>query len=661
MAKLNSFQASLACTALKGISAFFKALPLPAGLWIGRRIGELSFWLNPKSRRKAYQNVRIAFGASKNWREIDRIVWDLHRAFGQNVVEVARLTLIPARGYEQYVIIDGREHIDAAIKKGRGVIFLSIHSGNWELSNMVGSLVGYPYNMVANYLGHVNQVADLLDSWRTSGGCRIINPGIGGREIIRALKRNEIVTLVADQGGSDGMNVPFFNRDASMSTGAVRIALKYGVPVFLVDMHRVNIEKHHLEVEPVDLVVTADPESDVYENMVRIARRFEEWTIQHPAEYLWFYKTWKYATDRHVVILDDGRTGHLRQSQAMARQVAAVLLEQGLKATVSTIRIEWRNSLSGLLCGLLSMMRPLTAGLGLLALKPFLTDESYAFLCSIKTDTVISCGTRNAWVNVWLSADNEARSICVLRPGGPGPAGPSPNDFSLVVLPRHDVKGQPPVNAVLTKVAPNLIDHSYLDNNVRGLVARFSHLKLHGRPKIGFLIGGDTKGVVLSEQQIRVVIHQLKEAAGKFSADILVTTSRRTSPEVEALVAREFNDYSRSALVILASKNNVPEAVGGILGLSDVVVVSGESISMLSESAVSGKKTIVFPVDGMDRKPLNNKYTRFAEMLSNDGHVACVRTTQVAEAVDRLLRDKVKMIPIDDHTALLSAVRKILQ
>ncbi len=631
-------------------------LPLGLALWLGRRLGEAAYGLNPGGRRKVYQHLRIAFGQTRPARQIDQLVWDIHRSYGQNVVEIARLPLVARKGFQGIVDIEGREFVDALLAKGRGLIFLSIHSGNWELSNMVGSLVGYPYNMVANYLEHVNRVADLLDSWRMSGGCKIINPGIGGRDIIRALKRNEIVTLVSDQGGSDGMMVPFFGREASMSNGAVRIALKYDVPLCLVDIHRLSNGRHCLKVLPFEMSKTVDTDADVRRNMTRIAQQFQLWTEQHPAEYLWFYKTWKYARDRRVIILDDGRTGHLRQSQALARQVSCVMGERNLDPRVDSVRVEWRSEYAAAVLGWLTFLRPFIGGLGLRVLRLLLTDESYALLSSFKPDVVISCGAKNSCLNRWLAADNDARSICVMRPFGQDLA-----NYDLVVMPRHDSKGIVSLNTVLTKVAPNLMDKTYLEENVRGLTARFSHLKLHSRPRIGLLIGGDTKGLVLTEQQVRVVIHQLKESAEKFSADILVTTSRRTSSDVEALVIREFNHYSRTALLILASKNNVPEAVGGILGLSDIVIVSGESISMLSEAATSGRKTVVFPVDGPDRTPLNNKYSRFAEMLGDAGHVVCARTTRVADAVDRLLRDKVKTIPIDDNAVILEAVRKIIR
>ena len=166
-------------------------------LFIGRRLGEISYFLIAKNRRKVYANLKIAFGKTKTPSEIRMIVRDFYYAFGQNIVELSRLPLIAKEGYQKYVDIEGREHVDAAMKGGKGVIFLSVHSGNWELSNLVGSMIGYPYNMVANYLAHVNKVADYLDSIRQCAGCKIINPGLGGREIIRRLKEQgyQFVTI----------------------------------------------------------------------------------------------------------------------------------------------------------------------------------------------------------------------------------------------------------------------------------------------------------------------------------------------------------------------------------------------------------------------------------------------------------------------------------
>src|SRR5208283_2731741 len=94
--------------------------------------------------------------------------------------------------------------------------------------------------------------------------------------------------------------------------------------------------------------------------------------------------------------------------------------------------------------------------------------------------------------------------------------------------------------------------------------------------------------------QIRQLIGQIKEAAWHYNADILLTTSRRTPGTIEQIIFRELKNFERCSLCIIANQRNIAEAIGGILGLSDLVIVSGESISMVSEALSSGKPTIVF-------------------------------------------------------------------
>ncbi|MBF0485684.1 MAG: mitochondrial fission ELM1 family protein [Candidatus Omnitrophica bacterium] len=654
---MNSFQGLIAYFLLNIFSSFLRMIPLDASLVLGSCLGDLVFYVNKKLSRKVIMNLRLAYGKKKSSAELRRLQRQFFQVYGQSIIELARFPVIAKQGFARYVTVHGKEHFDVAIKKGKGVIFLSMHFGNWELSNLVGSMMGHPYNMVANDLEHINRVADFLNSLRRSAGCNIINPGIGGREIIKRLKANEIVTLVVDQGGKDGIPVPFFGEDASMSTGAVRLALKYDAAILLVNIYRLPHGKHVLTALPFELTRSADVEKDVQMNLKRMTGVYERWIDEHPYEYIWSYKTWKLSKTRTVVVLDDGRTGHLRQSEAVARLLEGELKVKGFNVRQEVVSLKFRSSFFPFLLGLVTGGKFLLGDRSVYFLKPFLSPDSFEKLACLKPDFVISAGARAATVNVWLAQDNRASNIAILRPG----LVPLKH-FSRVILPRHDIKNKKvPSCVVEVKAALNLIDKTYLDDNVKALENRFSHLKSNLRPKIGFLLGGDTKGLVMSEQQIRVVINQIKDAAQRFEMNILVTTSRRTSPMVEQLVSREFKDYERTALLIIANRSNVPEAVGGILGLSDVVVVSGESISMISEAACSGKKTVVFPIDGPNLKPIENKYTRFADDLSRQGGIVFSDTRSLASSIDGVLKGKIFIKPVNDTAVIKAALEGLVR
>jgi KDO2-lipid IV(A) lauroyltransferase len=642
MGKLNSFQGSIAALILKGFSACVSMLPLSAALFIGRRIGDVAFWVGVRPRQLAMAHLRVAFGKTRSYDELKIILRGFYHAFGQSIIEVVRLPLMSKQGYASIADLSGREFVDEAMKKGRGCIFLSMHSGNWELSNVVGSMLGHPYNMVANDLNHINKVAEFLNELRRSAGCRIIHPGIGGREIIRRLMKNEIVTLVADQGGSDGVLVPFFGRNASMSTGAVRIALKYDVPIMLVDIHRTGPGRHLVSAEPFALTNTGDVDKDLLENLQRMMLRYEQKVAAHPSEYVWFYKTWKYAKDRTALILDDGRVGHLRQSQAVARAYVAAAKEKGFSVSVETVVVKFRDNM---MARFFSIFSPD-------ALRSYLELESWVSLQRLRPDVVISCGARNTAVNAAVAGENRARSVAVL-----------PNrmlalkQFDLLVFPQHDISGgKLPENAVVTKAAPNLIDKFYLDESARALTSRYQHLRNNVRTKMAILIGGDAQGVVMSEQDMRIVLHQLKAVAEEMAIDLLITTSRRTPPAIEQEVLREFKDHPRTALLIIANKANVPEAMGGMLALADIVVVSGESVSMVSEAASSGKRTVAFPIGPAK----NQKYAQFCQTLADQGHIVYTEPKGVSAAIDSMVRNKIMTKPINDNALLVNALRKIV-
>ena len=275
-----------------------------------------------------------------------------------------------------------------------------------------------------------------------------------------------------------------------------------------------------------------------------------------------------------------------------------------------------------------------------------------------KADFIISCGSSVAGLNYFLSSDHEAQSIVVLKPGLLGC-----RRFDLTMLPEHD---HPPnrtlrENICLTKGAPNLVDQDYLKEQSSRLLDRYSHLKLRAQLRIALLIGGNTHSYVLDGKHIRIAINQIKEVAEAINADILVTTSRRTPAHIESILQREFRKHSRCPLLIIANRNNVPEAVGGILGLSDIIVVSGDSISMISEAASSGKGTVVFPLKEKDKSKLRrDKYGPFIERLNEEGFILSCKVTGIGQAISDLAKNKIKTKVLDDNEVIFNAVRKIV-
>ena len=655
---MNSFKKSFLFAAVKIAASLLMLLPIKLDLWIGRALGWIGYHLLSKKRKVVYANLKTAFASTLSPSQLRIMTKDVFINFVQSVVEFLCLPKITRLGFDKFVDLQDKENIDHASALGKGVILLAIHSGSWELASVVGGITKERYHVVANDQSKSPQLDTMLNEYRTIAGAHVITAGMATKEIIRAMHNNEVVSLVLDQGGKTGMAVPFFGKTASMSTGAMRLALKYGCAVCPVWIERRGNGQHMLKISPaLALTVTGDLEKDLNVNITEAANHFECLLREHPAEYMWFYKVFKYSSQKRIVIIDDGRTGHLRQSQALARNLSEILKKKGESIEENIVSLEWRRPWAIPLFSYYVFLAQYSSFLKREdCLKYFLTDSSFKDVMKYKADYVVSCGSQGAGVNFILSKNHLAKSISILTPGLL-----SQGRFNVVVLPQHD---EPKImrreHLITPKVSPNLINTAYLKEQTERLIQHYSHLKGNVRTKFGMLIGGDTQGVKFDEAQIRELMTQVKEAALHYNADILLTTSRRTPAAIEQIIAKELKNFERCSLCIIANQSNTPEAVGGILGLSDLVIVSGESISMVSEALSSGRHTIVFsPLGRYGEKP-RDKYEDFVLKLSDQGYLMVTSVKDIKVKISQLLSRKIILKSLDDQSIIQSGLAAIV-
>ena len=127
------------------------------------------------------------------------------------------------------------------------------------------------------------------------------------------------------------------------------------------------------------------------------------------------------------------------------------------------------------------------------------------------------------------------------------------------------------------------------------------------------------------------------------------------------MLYRELKKNIVCPLLIIANQDNVPEAVGGILGLSDIVVVSGDSISMVSEAASSGKRTIVFlPETKAKVLKVYNKHKMIIEILNEQGYVLSTDVKNIGNTILGVAKNKIQTRAINDNKIIFEAVKDIV-
>jgi len=640
-------------------------MPLSWALALGSCCGRVMYCIDARHRRQVYQNLKIAFGEKWPPAQVRRVTCRFFVRLGRDFAEFLCLPKLSLNWIKERIELHNAPAIDELLKQGKGLILMTMHYGNWELSILKLRSMGYPSHAIFKVQERAAGFNQLMMDYRKKaheicGGITLWERGAGIRKLLAALAANQAVGMVIDQGGKEGVLVDFFGRQASISPGGVRLALKTGSGLCVALIRRKAGLTHTIQLKPFDLVrVSDDKDENVRVNLQKAVKAFEEMIRESPQEYMWMQKIWKFDTARYALILDDGRTGHLRQSETVAACIEDHLRQNNRELKQRCVRVAYRDPLKKyvvLLAGFFHAVLP--EGLRLRILEQCLTPESFQAVWGFKADVVISAGSYSAPIAFLISKEHRAKSVSVLRPSVlPW------SWFDLVIVPRHDRPAsdkKAASNCVVTKGAPNLINEHYLKEYSALLLKRYSHLKLRDRLKIGVLLGGDTKSYFLDEALAKKMIRQIQDAANQLDADILLTTSRRTSEKVENFLLRELNKDSRCQLLIIANRANAPEAMGGILGLSDILVVTGDSISMVSEAASSGKKTVVVPVERRTEDGEVHKHNRFVDQLNAEGYVLCSNAQTIRDAIFNLAKNKITTRVLNDTDVIRQAVRRIL-
>ncbi len=282
---------------LNFISSFLQVLPLSWALRIGRAIGLFWHYIIPIRRQIARENVARVFGTELSQRAQRRIVRRCFENLGMFGVEVFRLPALTQIQSEMLVERRNWHTLVEALQRGKGVIVVTAHMGNYDLAACSQAIRGVQINAVVKRI-HWAPAHRMVFGARERTGLRLIF-GQGARHEIRAaLKRGEIVTFVIDQHmvSYRGIVCKFFGQLASTTPAPTRFALETGAPIIPLWIYRKGQSGAHvLCIEPEVVLETPyeDRDANLRHNTERINRLVESWIRQKPEQWLWLHRRWK--------------------------------------------------------------------------------------------------------------------------------------------------------------------------------------------------------------------------------------------------------------------------------------------------------------------------------------------------------------------------------
>lgn len=281
----------MALGALSPVALVLAYLPRRAGLWIGRRLGDLA-WITLRRRRAvAIENLTRALGAERTGSELRRLGRRSFQHLGMTLVEACVFFFRSPSVMLSRVELAGGDRLKAAAAEGRGILLLAAHYGNWELLAASHVLGGLPLSEVVRPLDH-----PLLDRMvgrlRERTGVEVIPKRRGLRGVLDALRRGRMVGILMDQNASRGEGVfaPFFGVPASTSKAMAVISLRSGAPVLPVFIRRQPNGRHRVEVEP---PLPPPPDGDVLAYTGAFNRAIESAIRRAPEQWLWMHRRWR--------------------------------------------------------------------------------------------------------------------------------------------------------------------------------------------------------------------------------------------------------------------------------------------------------------------------------------------------------------------------------
>jgi KDO2-lipid IV(A) lauroyltransferase len=273
----------------------FYLLPRSIAFRGGELIGELLYRVLSRRRAIGYKNLDIAFGNELSEEEKQRILRSNFRNLGKSLVEVIHFPKMSKQYLQEKVKIVGQENYLAAMSKGKGMIYLTAHFGNWEISSHTQSAVGHPLNVVVRPLDNA-YLDNIMTKLRTMHGNKLLARRKGLKQIISALKNKEAVGILMDQNAmrSKGIFVDFFGKPACTFPVIAILALRYDVPVIPGFIVRTGFDTHTLYIgSEIDIQRTGDAQKDIAINTAHFNTIIEDFVRRYPDQWFWIHNRWK--------------------------------------------------------------------------------------------------------------------------------------------------------------------------------------------------------------------------------------------------------------------------------------------------------------------------------------------------------------------------------
>lgn len=266
-------------------------LPLPTARFIGRLLGRFLAKTDDYNKKVTAENIALCYPNLSEPEQKKMLVNSLQHT-GMTAFEMAQIWLRPNSWLTDKVTVRNQEIFDRALEKGKGVILMAPHLGNWEV---IGKIVGAYHPLMNMYEPPEHPEMDtLIRESRCSTGALLAPANQRGVVMLmKHLKSGKAVGILPDQVPEDrkrsAVLAPFFNHPAHTMTLLGQMLQKTGATAIAVVAFRTQ-QGFEMQFSPVNEKLYS---ADAIESAGALNSTIEALVAQAPEQYQWEYKRFR--------------------------------------------------------------------------------------------------------------------------------------------------------------------------------------------------------------------------------------------------------------------------------------------------------------------------------------------------------------------------------
>ena len=280
---------------VKSLLFLFNLLGRKSAIFLGQLLGRLAYYLFVEDRKTTLKNLKFALGDRLDKKRIKKNSFEVFENIGKNAVDIFRLKKFSWKKIKNIVETEGLDYFDQVYKKGKGLIALTGHIGNFELLAAYLSLRGYKLSVVGR-VAYDPKLNKLLVKNREKMGLENISSTEDIRKMISSLQKGRVLGILADQDSKKvkGVYVDFFGKKAKTPLGPALLHLKYGFPIVPLAILRMGRYGYKIIVKkPIVFTPTGEKEKDLVQITQLYTEELEKIIRENPSEWVWMHKRWR--------------------------------------------------------------------------------------------------------------------------------------------------------------------------------------------------------------------------------------------------------------------------------------------------------------------------------------------------------------------------------